>query len=103
MNRRECRGQISQGSLQFSKNVSAGIKTIVEQSKKVWRISFFTALQSILHFIQSLTGRVEILGREKCSFFEVIQKTLLEVSARRSRDAVLRKQTLMVDVMEYLR
>ena len=50
-----------------------------------------------------MTSRVEILGGKECSFFEVIQKTLLEVSARKLRYSVPEEQTLMVDVMEYLR
>lgn len=101
MNRCKCRRQISQGSLQFSEDTSAGIETVVEQSQEVRRVSLFTSLQCILHFIESVTGRVEILSGEECSFFEVIQQTLFKVSAK-TRCSFLTKQTLMVEVMEYL-
>lgn len=81
MNRCKCRRQISQGSLQFGEDTSAGIETVVEQSQKVRRVSLFTSLQSILHFVESVAGRVEILSGEKCSFFEMIKQTLFKVSA----------------------
>lgn len=48
-----------------------------------------------------MTGRVEILSGKERSFFEVVQETLTEVSAEIGC-FVPRKQTLMVDVMEYL-
>ena len=48
-----------------------------------------------------MADRVEILGGKECSFFEVVQKTLCKVSAKIGC-SILRKQTLMVDVMEYL-
>lgn len=101
MNRCKCRRQISQGSLQFGKDISTGIETVVEQSQKVWRISLFASLQSILHSVKSMTGRVEILSGKESSFFEVIQKTLSKVSERRGC-SIARKQTLIVDVIEYL-
>ena len=49
-----------------------------------------------------MAGRVKIFSGKKCSFLKMIQKTLLEVSAVKKRYSVLRTQTLMVDVMEYL-
>ena len=101
MNGCQCRRQISQGSLQFSEDTSAGIETVVEQSQKVRRVCLFTSLQSILHFIESVTGRVEILSGEECSFFEVIKQTLFKVSAKKVCP-FSSKRTLMVEVMEYL-
>ena len=103
MNRCKCRRQISQGNLQFSKDISAGIQTVVKQSQKVRRISLLASAKSILHLVKSMAGRVKILSGKKCSFLKMIQKTLLEVSAVKKRYSILRKQTLMVDVMEYLR
>ena len=65
-------------------------------------MSLFASLQSILHFVESLTGRVEILSGKKRCFFQMIQKTLFQVSAK-TQYSISRKQTLMVDVMAYLR
>lgn len=45
-------------------------------------MSLFTSLESILHFIKSVTSRVEILSGEECRLFEVIQQTLSKVSAK---------------------
>lgn len=65
------------------------------------RISLFPTLQSILHFVESVTGRVEILSGKERSFFEVIQETLSKVSAE-TGFSFPTKQTLIVDVIEYL-
>ena len=102
MNRCKCRRKISQGSLQFSKDISAGIQTVFKKSQKVRRVSVLATAKSILHLVKSMAGRVKIFSGKKCSFLKMIQKTLLEVSAVKKRYSVLRKQTLMVDVMEYL-
>ena len=102
MNRCKCRRKISQGNLQFSKDISAGIQTVFKKSQKVRRVSLLASAKSILHLVKSMAGRVKIFSGKKCSFLKMIQKTLLEVSAVKKRYSVLRKQTLMVDVMEYL-
>lgn len=65
------------------------------------RVSLFTSLEGVLHFVESVTGRVEILSGEKCSLFEVIQQTLSKVSAK-TGFSFSTEQTLMVEVMEYL-
>ena len=94
-------GQISQGSLQFSEDVSTRVETVFKQFQKVRRIGFFASLQGILHSVKSMTGRFEILSGKECSFFKVIQKTLLRVSVQ-TKNSFTRMQTLMVDVTEYL-
>lgn len=66
-------------------------------------MSLFPSSQRILHLVQNLAGRVEILSRKESSFFEVIEKTLNEVSETIVRCFVSRKQTLMVEVIEYLK